>query len=70
MRSNALKKQEFFEEVVEMPAGKSLAKSWEARRLSIAIEAEAACHLSGNANCPDYEEFLSQGGKFKVSDFA
>ena len=66
MRSAALKKQEFFEEIVEMPT----AKSWEVRRMSIAIEAEAACHLSGNTNCPDYEDFISQGGKFKVSDFA
>lgn len=66
MRSNALKKVEFFEEVVEAPS----AKSWESRRLSIASEAEAASHLSGNTNCPDYEEFISCNGKFSVSDFA
>jgi len=60
MRSNALRKQEFFEEMVEV----ATPKSWEMRRREIAQASEAACNLPGNMNDPDFEEFLS------VSDFA
>jgi len=74
MRSSALRKEEFFEETTQTLVKarvKAVApESWESRRLSIAREAEAACHLSGNNNCPDFEEFLSNYGKSAASDFA
>ena len=63
MRSNALKKQELFEKSRGMPVKLAVSQSWESWRLSIALQAEAACHLPGNTSCPDFEEFLS-------SDFA
>ncbi len=66
MRSSALKKQEFFEEVVEVVAP----KSWDVRRQHIAQEAEAAAQLSGNQGSPDFEEFLSKYSMNRVSDFA
>jgi len=38
--------------------------------IQIAVEAEMACHLPGNINACDFEEFLSQYGNGVVSDFA
>ena len=74
MRSNALKKEDAFAEITsEMTAVKIKAvapKSWESRRLSIALEAEAACRLPGNHSCPDFEEFLAKYGQASASDFA
>jgi len=59
MRSAALKKQDQFEETQE---------SWDAFRRRVAKEAEEACHMPGNNNASDFEEFAFKY-RLRKSDF-
>jgi len=60
MRSSAARKQEVTQDT----------ESAEKKRLHIAQQAEEACHLKGNINGPDFEEFSLQYNPRKTSDFA
>lgn len=45
-------------------------ESWEMRRTRIAKAAEEACHLHGNNNSIDFEEFIARYGSRSLGDFA
>jgi hypothetical protein len=71
MPATALKQRTYHVDAVQGHAGAATeAQSWQVRRLSIAMEAEAASNIAGNILDVDYEMFLCAGGKYKVSDFA